>query len=57
MQAVLGLGQNSFNYQALGTVGFEAAIALARTTRAYTLTYGDLDVAIAQIEHLFVSAT
>lgn len=55
MQAALGLGQNSFNYQALGPVGFETAIALARTTRAYRLTYGDLDEAIAQIEHLFVS--
>ena len=55
MQAVLGLGQNSFNYQALGTAGFETAIALARTTCAYRLTYGDLDEAIAQIEHLFVS--
>ena len=47
------IGMNSFNYQALGPLGFEAVVALARRTVAYQLVYGELDDAIAHIEALF----
>lgn len=53
LAAAMELGRNSFNYQALGSVGFEAVIRLARNMQAYRLVYGRLDEAIAQIEQLF----
>ena len=53
--AVMRLGLNSFNYRALGPVGFHAAVELARRTKAWELHYGDLDEAIACIETLFAS--
>lgn len=52
--AVLRLGRNSFNYQALGPTGFQAVVALAKQTTAWELVFGDLDAAIAQIESLLV---
>lgn len=52
-QAAMRIGLNSFNYQALGPLGFQAAVALARRTAAFKLVYGDLDDAIAHIETLF----
>lgn len=55
-QAAMRLGLNSFNYQTLGPIGFQAAVALAQRTRAYDLVYGDLDAAIAHIEELFEAA-
>lgn len=55
-RAVMRLGLNSFNYQVLGPAGFLSAVALAQHTRAYDLTYGDLDAAIAHIEELFEGA-
>lgn len=55
-QAAMRIGLNSFNYQALGPLGFQAAIALARRTLAYELVYGNLDDAIAHIETLFAGA-
>lgn len=57
LQAALGLGKNSFNYQALGPLGFDAVVRLARRTRAYRLEYGDLDEAIAHIDDLFARST
>lgn len=51
-QAAMRIGLNSFNYQALGPLGLEAVVALARRTLAYELVYGDLDEAIAHIEVL-----
>lgn len=53
--AVMRLGLNSFNYRALGPLGFRAAVELARRTKAWELRYGDLDEAIACIETLFAS--
>lgn len=53
LQTALGLGKNSFNYQALGPLGFDTVVRLARRTRAYHLEYGDLDEAIAHIDNLF----
>jgi len=53
--AVMRLGLNSFNYRALGPLGFRAAVELARRTKAWDLRYGDLDEAIACIETLFAS--
>jgi hypothetical protein len=50
------IGLNSFNYQVLGPVGFEAAVRLARRTHAYELVYGDLDEAVAHIDALFERA-
>ncbi len=55
-QAAMRIGLNSFNYQALGPLGLEAVVALARRTVAYELVYGDLDDAIAHIEVLFERA-
>lgn len=55
-QAAMRVGLNSFNYQALGPLGFEAVVALARRTVAYELIYGVLDDAIAHIETLFERA-
>ena len=55
-QTALRLGLNSFNYKALGTVGFDTVVALARRARAYELVYGDLDDAVAQIDTLFAGA-
>ncbi|MBS0555185.1 MAG: hypothetical protein JSS47_22090 [Proteobacteria bacterium] len=55
-QAAMRIGLNSFNYQALGPLGFQAAVALARRTAAFELVYGDLDDAIAHIETLFEGA-
>ncbi|MER2553939.1 MAG: HprK-related kinase A [Thauera sp.] len=52
-EAAMRIGMNSFNYQALGPLGFEAVVALARRTVAYQLVYGELDDAIAHIEALF----
>lgn len=51
-EAVLRLGQNSFNYAALGPTGFKAVAALAAQTTAWELVYSDLDAAIAKIEDL-----
>lgn len=55
-QAAMRIGLNSFNYQALGPLGFQAAVALARRTTAYELVYGNLDDAIAHIETLLEGA-
>jgi len=52
-QAAMRIGLNSFNYQALGPLSFQATVALARRTQAYELVFGDLDEAIAHIETLF----
>lgn len=51
-ETVLRLGQNSFNYLALGPVGFRAVVALARQAPAWEMVYGDLDAAMAQIDKL-----
>lgn len=51
-QAAMRIGLNSFNYQALGPLGFQAVVALAQRTVAYELVYGELKDAIAQIETL-----
>lgn len=56
-EAAMRIGVNSFNYPALGPLGFEAVVALARHTVAYDLVYGELDDAIAHIETLFERAS
>ncbi len=55
--AVLRLGQNSFNCQALGPPGFQAVVSLAQQAPAWELIYGDLDAAMAQIEKLLAAAS
>lgn len=55
-RAAMQIGLNSFNYLALGPLGFQAVVALAQRTPAYELVYSDLDEAIAQIEILFEGA-
>lgn len=55
-QAAMRVGLNSFNYQPLGPLGFQAVVALVQRTVAYELVYGDLDDAIAHIETLFERA-
>ncbi|MBL8446995.1 MAG: HprK-related kinase A [Zoogloeaceae bacterium] len=52
-EAVMRIGLNSFNYQTLGPLGFDAAVRIARQARAYDLSYGDLNDALACIETLF----
>lgn len=51
-EAVLRLGRNSFNYQALGPSGFDAVVALAQQAPAWELVFGELDAAIGKIEAL-----
>ena len=55
-QAAMRIGLNSFNYQALGPLGFNAAVALAQRTVSCELVYGNLDEAIAHIETLLERA-
>lgn len=55
-QTAMRIGTNSFNYQILGPVAFEAVVHLARHTPAYELVFGDLDEALAHIDVLFEGA-
>ncbi len=50
------IGVNSFNYQTLGPLGFEAAVRIARSAQAFDLTYGSLDEAMNCIDSLFNQA-
>ena len=52
-QAAMRLGLNSFNYRALGPIGFTAVTRLARDVQAFDLRYGSLDDALTSIDHLF----
>lgn len=54
--AAMRLGMNSFNYQALGPVGFTAVTRLAERVPAFELHYGALAEALAHIDHLFEDA-
>lgn len=51
-EAAMRLGLNSFNYRALGAVGFHAAARIAREAPAWELEYANLDAAIERIETL-----
>ncbi len=44
-QCFVELSNNAFNYQILGREGFDTVAALARSTQAYQLRYGDLEQA------------
>lgn len=55
-EAVMRIGVNSFNYQTLGPLGFEAAVRIARSAQAFDLTYGSLDEAMNCIDSLFNQA-
>lgn len=50
------LAFNSFNYQTLGSVGFSAAVALARCCRGWELVYSRLEDAIEAIDRLWPEA-
>lgn len=52
-EAALRVGLNSFNYRALGPLGFQAVVAMVQRTVACELIYGELDDAISHIEALF----
>ena len=43
---------NSFNYEMLGPVGFDAVTRLVESCRVYRLAYRDLDLAVAAIRDL-----
>ena len=47
------LSTNSFNYEVLGPVGFQAVVRLVRETRSYSLRYSNLDEAIRRVADLF----
>ena len=51
-QAFVRLAFNSFNYQLLGPVSFEAVASLAESCPAYELVYGRLDEAVACVHEL-----
>ena len=50
------LSMNSFNYEMLGPVGFEAARRLIESCRVHRLIYRDLDRAIAAIRDMLAEA-
>lgn len=53
-QSVFGaLAFNAFNYKALGAVGFDAVVHLARSCPAWQIIYSDLDDAIATIDDIW----
>lgn len=47
------LAFNAFNYTTLGATGFDAVVRLVRRCPAWTLVYGDLADALAQIDALW----
>lgn len=51
-EAAMRLGLNSFNYRALGPVGFQAVVRIAHAASAWELEYDSLDAAIERIENL-----
>lgn len=51
-EAAMRLGLNSFNYRALGPVGFQAVLRIVRAASAWELEYDSLDAAIERIEAL-----
>ena len=55
-QAFARLAFNSFNYELLGSLGFEAVAEVIATSPAYELRYSQLDAAIAQITQLLAEA-
>jgi HprK-related kinase A len=48
--AVLELGNNSFNYHILGRVGFDVTADIVEASECHDLEYGNLDEAVATIE-------
>jgi HprK-related kinase A len=48
--ALVRLTDQSFNYNFLGTAGFEAVAAMVGRSRCYTLEYSDLDDALARLD-------
>jgi HprK-related kinase A len=49
------LAVNSFNYEMLGPVAFDAVARLVQSTRIYSLTYSDLDQAVGAIGDLLAA--
>lgn len=47
------LAFNAFNYQTLGAVGFESALALTRRCLAWELVYSQLDEALAALDEVW----
>jgi HprK-related kinase A len=50
------LAVNSFNYEMLGPVAFDAVARLVRSNRIYSLTYGDLERAVGALRELVAHA-
>jgi HprK-related kinase A len=54
--AVLDLGDNSFNYHILGLLGFEAVTDMVENSACYDLEYGSLDDAVATLDRMVAGA-
>jgi HprK-related kinase A len=50
------LSVNSFNYEMLGSDGFDAVTRLVESCHVYRLVYGDLDAAIAAVRGLLTGS-
>lgn len=53
-QTLLRVAQDAFNYSILGTTGFETLSQLVDVCSSHSLTYSDMDGAIARIDQLVV---
>lgn len=55
-EAVLDLGDNSFNYHILGRAGFDALADMVEASTCHDLQYGSLDEAVATLDRMATGA-